>query len=481
MGDTPFVNRVLLGDCLTVLQELPDECIDAVVTDPPYGLGNKEPTVKQLIAFLKGANLDTGGDFMGCAWEIPSVPVWREVYRVLKPGGHVLSFGGTRTWDLISLGLRAAGFESRDTIADEFPGLQWCQGMGMPKSLNVGKVLAKEGTPEAQEWEGWGTGLKPAWEPIVVFRKPFEGTVASNVLEHGTGALNIKATRVKHANKDDFEKHKAQVEEVRKKGGVRGNSWKNASDLSGASEVTEAGRWPANMVLVHAPGCKRMGTKEVKGTNIPTKTPGDFGKAGVYGAAKGTPRSEPLHYASPDGTETVEAWQCVEGCPIKALDEQSGESKSAIRLGGEGEPYDPSQKGWRFCRSEGGYTDSGTASRFFPQFEGAPFRYTSKASKQETSLDGLIENDHPTKKPVELMRWLVRLVCPKGGIVLDPYCGSGSTLQAASEEDMRYVGIERDSHAHEIATLRMDIVEGREQERRNEMEAFDIAMGLDDD
>jgi hypothetical protein len=680
VGDTPFVNRIFLGDCLSVLKELPDECIDACVTDPPYGLGNKEPTVKQLVAFLQGSTglgplkkgrkhcansivgfsvvpksddnkseslqdfvtfrivvpefpvvptgvvqldnqaslgeqkvngegpvlqlnnvlvdephpksgesfhhgklclrecktftgcvevcrcfaqtgpttfrvlvrlghdsfgeaqpspdvvtipatevravltLDTknctgelslahgtspldsglllaapedvgarsgtrsllatlqvflagevGGvadgaltfevlapralldrfhtprvaqkDFMGHAWEIPSVPVWQEVCRVLKPGGHVLAFGGTRTWDLISLGLRAAGFESRDTIADEFPALQWCQGMSMPKSLNVSKSVAKEGTPEAlaaaKEWEGWGTGLKSSWEPIVVFRKPFEGTVTKNVLKHGTGAINIGATRVKHANREDFEKHKAQVEEVRRKGGVRGNSWKNASDLSGASEVTRAGRWPANLVLVHAPGCKQVGE---------------------------------------DGLETANSWQCVEGCPVKALDEQSG-----YRLvGGPAKRtyhYDDNH-GWNTMRGPGvcyAFDEGGTASRFFPQFEGAPFRYIPKVSKKEMSLGGKIENDHPTKKPVELMRWLVKLVCPKGGIVLDPYCGSGSTLHAAHEENTKYVGIERDPHAHEIATLRMDIVEGREQERRNMMEAFDIAMGLDDD
>jgi len=500
VGANAYANKILLGDCLEVLKGLPDECIDAVVTDPPYGLGNKEPTVKQLVAFLKGANLDTGGDFMGCAWEIPSVPVWREVYRVLKPGGHVLAFGGTRTWDLISLGLRAAGFESRDTIADEFPALQYAYGSGMPKSLNVSKAIDKaagaerkvlgyydprsaydggnrtsaaisenwrniEGrhdpedrmdwskapitasaTPEAKEWEGWGTGLCPSWEPIVVFRKPLVGTVAQNVLGHGTGAINIDATRIKHASKDDFEKHKAQVEEVRRKGGVRDNSWKNTSDLSGANEVSEAGRWPKNVLFIHAPGCKRVGTRKV---DAPVINRFDDG-AKPFGHGAGHPYTS-VQTGDENGEEDVGVWECAEGCPIRALDEQNE------------------------------HGDSGGASRFFSQFEGAPFRYTTKASKRETSLDGLIENDHPTKKPVDLMRWLVRLVCPKGGIVLDPYCGSGSTLHAASEEDVKYVGIERDPHAHEIATLRMDIVEGREEERRHMMAAFDAAMELDDD
>jgi DNA modification methylase len=620
--DEAYENRVLLGKCLEVLRELPDECLDACVTDPPYGLGTKEPTVKQLIAFLKGADLDTGGDFMGAKWEIPSVLVWREVYRVLKPGAHVLSFGGTRAWDLISMGLRAAGFEYRDTIADEFAALQWIHGQGFPKSLNVSKAIDEEAgaerevvgvgatrtgkshlettptysarkysgkgasedgfleitapaTAEAKVWSGWGTGIKPAWEPILVFRKPLEGKVIDNVREHGTGAINIDATRVRHASPEDFAQHKAQVEAVKAKGGVREGSWKNSSDLSGANDVTEAGRWPSNLVLAHAPGCKRVGTKSVQldGSGIAQEANTStlaLGSGSVYGKMPHLDRA--VGYATEKGAETVENWKCVEGCPVRELDEQSGDRPSTLTGRADpskaqphpGKEMNPNSTflGERTHHSDV-YADSGGASRFFPQFEGdepgewecvegcpikeldeqsgdlpptrlrihpdrettahegytrpnassythkkagqiqslpasggasrffpsfpgqepveVPFKYVAKPSKRETHLDGLVHNDHPTKKPVELMKWLVRLACPKGGIVLDPYCGSGSTLHAACEEEMLYVGIDEDPHAVEIATARMDIVSGREQERKDQMSAFDLAMGLGDD
>jgi site-specific DNA-methyltransferase (adenine-specific) len=200
-------------------------------------------------------------------------------------------------------------------------------------------------------------------------------------------------------------------------------------------------------------------------------------------------------YATEKGAETVENWKCVEGCPVRELDEQSGDRPSTLTGRADpskaqphpGKEMNPNSTflGERTHHSDV-YADSGGASRFFPSFPGqepveVPFKYVAKPSKRETHLDGLVHNDHPTKKPVELMKWLVRLACPKGGIVLDPYCGSGSTLHAACEEEMLYVGIDEDPHAVEIATARMDIVSGREQERKDQMSAFDLAMGLGDD
>ncbi len=598
-------NTVLLGDCLVILRQIPDETFHAVVTDAPYGLGGKEPTPEEVKAFIMGSRLDTGGDFMNQDWEIPSVEVWKEVFRVLKPGGHVLCFGGTRTWDLISLGLRMAGFENRNTIADEFPGLQWMYGQGMPKSHNIAKALDKKAgieqdpkfertvpvTAQAKVWDGYGTGLKPSWEPIVVFRKPFRGTVVDNVLKHGAGALNIDGCRVRHSSKADFEAHKSQVDAVKAKGGVRDGSWKNASDLSGASDVTEAGRWPTNTILQHAPGCRKVisrsqtdhsleGSAEMVKTwecvegcpvaildrqsgNRPSMLTGQADPDGIYehpgknisskstflgknqdhlsrvyaddsGASRFFPQFESagrwpsnailthhpdcrivgfqkvdapvlnrfddgakpfgngagyphtsIQTGDEDGKENIPIWECVEGCPVKALDEQSGELisgsgavKKATAKGYQGTVYG------KESRPEGtpqvSHADSGGASRFFEQFQ-SPFNYIAKPSKRETSLEGQIENDHPTRKPLELMKWLVRLVTFRGAYVLDPYCGSGATLHAAAEEGVIYTGIDKWEHAYDIATRRMDIVLGREKERQAQMDVFDFAMELGDE
>jgi site-specific DNA-methyltransferase (adenine-specific) len=472
-----YENLVIEGACLDILRELPDDAFEAVVMDPPYGLG-KAPTVAQLVAFLQGADLVTG-DFMGAKWDIPSVLVWREVYRVLKPGGHVLSFGGTRTWDLISLGARAAGFEKRDTIADVHPALMMVHGMGFPKSLNVSKAIDKAAgaerevvgtyrvggnaltptsekggtyvtgapnsppgdleitapaTAEAQQFEGYGTALKPSWEPILVFRKPLEGTVVENVLKHGTGAMNIDGTRVSYRSEADKTPSVGKGRPGEQNPGCGANLPGYKAEW-GEWEVNHRGRWPTNAVMTHAEGCKQI----------------------------------------------AEAWQCVEVCPVKALDEQSGECRSA------GDYPTSYSNGGGYTHGDIGhgvqgplYEDAGGASRFFPQFE-TPFFYTSKATKKEATLDGRIENNHPTKKPLGLMRWLVRLVCPKDGIVLDPYCGSGTTLHAAAVEGMRFTGIERDPQWVKTAWARMEIVCQEVAEDRAQRDTFGMMSEFDDD
>lgn len=459
------------------------------MSDVPYGLGNKEPKPEEILAYLQGSALKTG-DFMGNDWDIPSVEVWKEAYRVLKPGAYLVSFGGARTFDLISLGIRMAGFECRDSIADnytvELPNLQWVTSQGMPKSsniaLNVDKALGHKRsaleevvTEEAQSWSGYGSGLKPCWEPILVFRKPFKGTLAKNVLEHGTGALNIDASRVKHANKADFEAHKAQVEAIRSKGGVRGNSWKNDSDLSGANEVTTDGRWPANLVFTHSSDCQIVGSQEVRGKQL---------AAGTIGGYQG---SKDGHYVKGTGAQFAESvvepvWACVEGCPVKALDEQSGERPSMLT--GRANPnvththpgteMNPNSTflGERTHHSRV-YADTGGASRFFAQFDGVPFRYVPKASRKEAGC-GEFEVRHPTVKPLKLMRYLVKLVTPPGGTVLDPYCGSGSTLHAAVLEGFNYLGIERDPENYAEAKRRMAIV----LDRAEAQDAFNELMGI---
>ena len=170
-----------VGDCLEWLRTLPDCSVDSCVTDPPYGLGREPDPREVLAAWLSGAEYQPGGrGFMGKSWDsfVPSPVVWAEVFRVLKPGGHLLAFAGSRTYDWIALGVRLAGFEIRDQ-------LMWIYGSGFPKSHNL-----------KGEHEGWGTALKPAHEPIVMARKPFPGTVADNVQTHGTGAIHVDACRI---------------------------------------------------------------------------------------------------------------------------------------------------------------------------------------------------------------------------------------------------------------------------------------------
>ena len=316
-------NKILHGDSAEVLKGFGPETIDATVTDPPYGLGTKQPTAEDIASYLHdGSKLDHGGDFMGRDWDIPSVPLWREVYRVMKPGGILMVFAGTRTLDLMAAGIEAAGFKYAGCLA-------WTYGQGFPKSLNIGKAIDKmkgatrevlgtrEGgfgnkpedvtfslgdwtptggndisqvpitapaTPEAAKWEGWGTALKPAWEPVLVFSK-------------------------------------------------------------GPTD------WKMPMV---------------------------------------------------------------------------------------------------------------------------PFLYNAKASRQENTVDGHVENNHPTKKPVDVMKWLARLTeVPREGLILDPFLGSGTTAAACADLRIGYVGIERDDHFFKISQERVGRIDAAEETDENNAELFE--------
>ena len=380
------------------MRGMADNSVDAIVTDPPYELG-----------------------FMGKRWDASGIAydleVWRQALRVLKPGGHLLAFGGTRTYHRMACAIEGAGFEVRDSI-------HWIYGSGFPKSLNVEKAGAGEA------WQGWGTALKPAHEPIVVARKPLDGTVAANVLKHGTGALNIDGTRVEYANAEDFAKLAAGVASIKERGGVMGNSWPNSSDLSGANDASTIGRWPPNVLLSHSPDC------------------GD---------------------------------ECAEDCAVAEMDGQSGFSRSP-RIGSvavkKGRVNQVAKGNEKARISPNGHGDSGGASRFFPCFhygtkagrkereagcEHLPARSGAQAVEREEGSDGVnspragagrtaseVRNHHPTVKPVEVMRWLVRLVTPPNGIVLDPFAGSGTTGVACVREGFDFIGCEL---SHEYASI----------------------------
>ena len=409
------------GDCLQVLRGMDANSIDSIVTDPPYGLS-----------------------FMGRTWDydVPSVDIWTECLRVLKPGGHLLAFAGTRTQHRMAVRIEDAGFEIRDMIA-------WVYGSGFPKSHNVGKSIDREAgaqrevvgkaaagsaplkrghvnasggglsvgterspeyeitapaTDAARQWQGWGTALKPALEPITVARKPLIGTVAANVLEHGTGALNIDGCRV------------AGIKPTVKN--IPFEAWRQAEgrdDRQTPAQTYDAseGRWPAN--LIH------------------------------------------------DGSEEVLA-----GFPV------TGASKSGGKAGAIG--YHSGGSG----ADRGGHDDSGgSAARFFycakaskrdreDGLEGLPLVKTgamdgnSGRSGSRTAGDGITPisqpvraNTHPTVKPTDLMAYLCRLVTPPGGVVLDPFMGSGSTGKAAMREGFCFIGIERDLDYFAIAEKRL--------------------------
>jgi site-specific DNA-methyltransferase (adenine-specific) len=431
--------QILHGNNLDILPTLADNSIDSIVTDPPYELG-----------------------FMGKKWDSSgiaySVELWQQCLRVLKPGGHLLSFGGTRTYHRVAVAIEDAGFELRDSIA-------WLYGSGFPKSLDVSKAIDKAAgaerdewptlpmqekgevgeisknrrcgiclkalasgnpcqcdrassaiTPEAQQWQGWGTALKPAFEPVIVARKPIEGTVANNVLKWGTGGLNIDGSRI---GTETISTHNAP------KGSFAGGEPDRGSNTSSYKEHT--GRWPANIILDPY-------TAELL----------DEQSGQSKGSGPGT------HCSKRD-----ELGNCVGH-------DNAGRSTNGQTFHSKNSQNQP---------------DSGGASRFF---------YVAKASKRDRNegLDelpdthpgeitgrkagsagaqnggyaGMTEtprkNIHPTVKPTSLMEYLIKLVTPPQGTVLDPFTGSGSTGKAAILQGFDFIGIE-------MTEEYLPIIEGR--------------------
>jgi DNA modification methylase len=435
---------IVIGDCLDALPAIPTGTVDAIVTDPPYGLGfmgkdwdsaralaSRPPSADNAApetAEARGAYPRTGKGAAGVAFDGYAFQRWSEVWateclRVLKPGGHLLAFGGTRTSHRLVCAIEDAGFEIRDSLV-------WLYGSGFPKSLNVSKAIDKAAgaeravirqrvyadgtrgswrasssdkyaqdawttddgdrvkvdtapaTPEAERWEGWGTALKPAHEPIALARKPLTGTVAANVLAHDTGALNVDACRIETT--DDLNGGAyAQGSIGRGEGVWRGSRATDTRSMrnAGAGEyIAPTGRWPANVLL------------------------------------------------DPEAAAM--------------LDEQTGVSvsrKGTQRTGVNGD-------GWGMTVTGAEYADSGGASRFF---------YCAKAASKERNAGLEEKNGHPTVKPIALMRWLVRLVTPPGGIVLDPFTGSGTTGIACGLESLSFIGVEREAEYVAIARARM--------------------------
>lgn len=520
----------LHNNCVTVGMSLPHGVIDAIVCDPPYHLTsasrNGSPRNNDPEKPFGRHNIGARG-FMGRTWDGGDVAMrpetWAAFLDACKPGAHLLAFGGTRTAHRIACAIEDGGWEIRDSIISF--GCAWVYGSGFPKSKNLGG--------------GIGTALKPSWEPIILARKPFKGTTEACFAEHGTGGLSIDGCRVAHAGAADLAAHEAQVAAIKARGGSMENSWKNSSDLSGASDVNSAGRWPPNAVFTHTPLCRFVGQSSVKANptwDTPNRdtAPSAFtgsdvskvrhanGRNGEASADKrytdnGSTNFAPTPGARRDDTETVEQWECVEGCPVRELAIQSGESDSvAVRPNTKGESGG-FMGGWGGAESASNRrADSGSAARYFPQFQHdpelddvTPFLYAAKAARSERDRGleyfrarsggemtdrednapgtvnpragagklGGARNCHPTVKPVDLLRWLVRLVTPRGGIVVDPFMGSGSCGVACIAEGRRYIGTDINDSDEEpyvsISRARLSHASGVEFVPREALRATD--------
>ncbi|MEU8158016.1 DNA methyltransferase [Micromonospora sp. NPDC048986] len=506
------------ADCLDVLRAMPDASVDSVVCDPPYGLADHHPRVIEaaLRAWLNGdrEHVPDGKGFMGREWDrfVPPPAVWDECLRVLKPGGHLLAFAAPRTADLMTMSIRLAGFEIRDSInwvfAQGFPKgqdlgksidrmradradvlqvtawlnaarlaagvthkqidtefgfngmashwttlkgkaaiiptdeqwdrLQLLLGFGDEMTAEVRRLNARKGSvgenfaarevigsrhaglssgngsiflrgasgrderghvavtsaasEAAHRWQGWNTTLKPAHEPIVVARKSTGfNSVVANVLEHDTGGLNIDGCRIPGRDRTDYGLGIA----TRSRGATFG-----APSLS-ADFDSDKGRWPTNVVMSHAP----LG-------DVDGQVDGDACVAG-----------------------------CVPGCPVAEVDQQSGTTTSRSAQPRSGK----AGAGWRTTHTGAEYDDAGGASRFLPVF-----RFETKASSGERPR-GVDGTRHVSVKPLGLIRWLVRLVTPPGGTVVDPFLGSGTTAEACVIEGFRCIGME--NHAPYLSLI----------------------------
>jgi DNA modification methylase len=400
--------KLLLGDCLDKLKELEDNSVDSVVTDPPYEIG-----------------------FMGKSWDDSGIAnnpeLWKEVLRVLKPGGYLLSFSHSRTYHRQAVAVEDAGFEIRDQI-------MWVYGSGFPKSLNLGKAVDKLQGNEREvvgdnpynkirgkgsiedafesmqgqsvitkgnsDWEGWGTALKPAHEPIVMARKPLsEKTVAENVLEWGTGGINIDGCRVEG-------KPRTSHKDGNKVGNYQSEK-KYGQIADGAVCDGAEGRFPANIIF-----------DEEAGKMLP-----DAGQGGY-------------------GEETTSSASRFFYCPKTS---KSDRNEGLELIGAKNGVSQFTSKGGLKCKKCNKWKNSGNPCQCDePDFEQQQWNGT------------LDKNSHPTVKPTDLMAYLIRLVTPKGGIVLDPFMGSGSTGKAAVREGMNFIGIERETEYFQIAEARIN-------------------------
>jgi len=426
--------QLINNDCIAAMKEMPDNSVDSIVTDPPYELG-----------------------FMGKSWDASgiafNIKVWQEALRVLKPGGHLIAFSGSRTYHRMAVAIEDAGFQIRDQI-------MWVYGSGFPKSLDVSKAIdkaagaerevigtkiaspkgikvaeertdvgagafggeAKEiditapATEEAKQWQGWGTALKPAHEPMVLARKTIEGTVANNVLIYGVGGLNIDGSRV--PSDDGFEKawDKPVTTNISSQSGNFdvGSGGKRISDLT---DYKPTGRWPANFIHDGSDEVVALFPSNVKGQVGMTKDVGEF--RFIEGDTESVQK---FTSGKTDNGSAARFFYCA-----KASKRDRNEGLDGFEI----------KKNSKMFRTANNTSD--TISEGFERFDTQPQA-----------------NNHPTVKPTDLMRYLCRLITPPAGIVLDPFMGSGSTGKAAILEGFDFIGIEQSAEYVEIAKARIE-------------------------
>jgi DNA modification methylase len=431
--------NLLVGDCREVMPTLAAESVDAIITDPPYGL-----------------------EFMGKGWDhgVPGVAFWIEALRVLKPGGHLLAFGGTRTHHRLMCAIEDAGFGIRDC-------LMWLYGSGFPKSLDVSKAMDKAAGAEreivgryqrpngtawnvaharendadifktkarqdrmdisapttdlAREWQGWGTALKPAWEPIILARKPLIGTVAANVEEYGTGAINVDGCRVGYQGDNDKASATPQGRTTAKSGALAGGS-QNERQRTEFERPELVGRWPANVCL-------------------------DEEAAAMLDAQSGvTSTTGKRSQASRDAVVSGTTW----GTNNHRSSEYPGDTGGASRF---------------FYTAKASRAERNAGLEGMPEvacgtMEDDSYDWSREAERGRKPRNAVRANHHPTVKPVSLCRWLVRLITPPGGIVLDPFMGSGTTGIACVLEGFSFIGIEQEIEYLEIARRRIEHAQG---------------------